>query len=74
MASATEVKSFRQMIGIPPSTASVKDSTLVIIDAQNEYVPPPPLVLLLLAYRLVYAACIGTARGGGGGGGAFVET
>lgn len=39
MASATslDVKSFRQMIGVPPSTASVRDSTLVIIDAQNEY-------------------------------------
>ncbi|BCR89357.1 putative isochorismatase family hydrolase [Aspergillus chevalieri] len=30
-------KSFRQTIGIPPSTASVQDSTLIIIDAQNEY-------------------------------------
>ena len=34
MASAT---SFRQLIGVPPSTASVADSTLIIIDAQNEY-------------------------------------
>jgi hypothetical protein len=30
---------FRELIGIPPSTASTKDSVLVIIDAQNEYVP-----------------------------------
>ncbi|CAM1509696.1 Fc.00g000310.m01.CDS01 [Cosmosporella sp. VM-42] len=29
--------SFRQIIGVPPSTASPQDSTLVIIDAQNEY-------------------------------------
>lgn len=29
--------SFRSIIGIPPSTASVSDSTLLIIDAQNEY-------------------------------------
>ncbi|KAF2485117.1 Isochorismatase-like protein [Neohortaea acidophila] len=29
--------SFRQLLGVPPSTASPKDSTLVIIDAQNEY-------------------------------------
>lgn len=36
MASATEVKSFRQMIGVPPSTASKEDSTLIIIDAQGE--------------------------------------
>ncbi|KIV91299.1 hypothetical protein PV10_05850 [Exophiala mesophila] len=37
MASATEVKSFRQLVGAPPSTASPTDSTLIIIDAQNEY-------------------------------------
>lgn len=29
-------KSFRDFIGVPPSTASTKDSVLVIIDAQNE--------------------------------------
>lgn len=29
--------SFRELIGVPPSTASTKDSVLVIIDAQNEY-------------------------------------
>lgn len=30
-------KSFRDLVGIPPSTASANDSTLLIIDAQNEY-------------------------------------
>lgn len=30
-------QSFRQMLGMPPSTASPTDSTLIIIDAQNEY-------------------------------------
>jgi len=30
-------KGFRELIGVPPSTASTKDSILVIIDAQNEY-------------------------------------
>jgi nicotinamidase-related amidase len=34
-------KSFRELVGIPPSTASTKDSVLVIIDAQNEYVSYP---------------------------------
>ncbi|KAI0760331.1 Isochorismatase-like protein [Fomes fomentarius] len=29
--------SFRTLAGIPPSTATTKDSILVIIDAQNEY-------------------------------------
>lgn len=31
------VQSFREILGAPPSTASPSDSTLVIIDAQNEY-------------------------------------
>lgn len=30
-------QSFRQLIGVNPSTASSSDSTLIIIDAQNEY-------------------------------------
>lgn len=30
-------KSFRETIGVPPSSASTADSTLLIIDAQNEY-------------------------------------
>ena len=30
-------KSFRELIGVSPSSASTADSTLVIIDAQNEY-------------------------------------
>jgi nicotinamidase-related amidase len=30
-------KSFRQLVGASPSSASPSDSTLVIIDAQNEY-------------------------------------
>lgn len=30
-------KSFRQLLGIPDSTASPTDSALIIIDAQNEY-------------------------------------
>ncbi|MCJ1404646.1 hypothetical protein MMC11_007872 [Xylographa trunciseda] len=31
------VKSFRQLLGVSPSTASTSDSALVIIDAQQEY-------------------------------------
>lgn len=31
------LKSFRELLGIPPSTASPFDSALIIIDAQNEY-------------------------------------
>ncbi|TGO16900.1 hypothetical protein BGAL_0389g00170 [Botrytis galanthina] len=33
----TQAKAFRELIGVPPSTASVQDSVLIIIDAQNEY-------------------------------------
>ncbi|KAJ5200602.1 hypothetical protein N7491_008592 [Penicillium cf. griseofulvum] len=33
----SSVKSFRELVGIPPSTASTSDSTLIIIDPQNEY-------------------------------------
>ncbi|KAF4975213.1 hypothetical protein FZEAL_7970 [Fusarium zealandicum] len=33
----TAALSFRDLIGVPPSTASTSDSTLIIIDAQNEY-------------------------------------
>lgn len=29
-------KAFRELIGVQPSTASVNDSVLIIIDAQNE--------------------------------------
>jgi hypothetical protein len=29
-------KSFRELVGIPASTASTEDSILLIIDAQNE--------------------------------------
>ncbi|KAL4926439.1 putative isochorismatase family hydrolase [Aspergillus undulatus] len=34
---SSTAQSFRQTIGLPPSKASIHDSTLVIIDAQNEY-------------------------------------
>ena len=30
-------QSFRTLLGAPPSTAKPSDSTLIIIDAQNEY-------------------------------------
>lgn len=33
----SQAKSFRELVGVPPSTASASDSTLLIIDAQNEY-------------------------------------
>jgi hypothetical protein len=44
----TMAKSFRELIGVPPSKASTKDSVLIIIDAQNEYT-----LLLLYASTLL---------------------
>jgi len=44
----TMAESFRELIGVPPSKASTKDSVLVIIDAQNEYT-----LLLLYASTLL---------------------
>jgi hypothetical protein len=35
---STMAKSYREITGAPLSTASPSDSTLIIIDAQNEYV------------------------------------
>ena len=37
MGSIYQTKSFRDLIGVPRSTASPTDSSLLIIDAQNEY-------------------------------------
>ncbi|KAJ5962914.1 hypothetical protein N7501_007855 [Penicillium viridicatum] len=34
---SSTVQSFREIVGIPRSVASPQDSTLIIIDAQNEY-------------------------------------
>jgi len=34
--------SFRDLLGMPASTASTSDSALLIIDAQNEYVSNNP--------------------------------
>lgn len=37
MSHPSTAPSFKSIIGLPPSTASAADSTLLIIDAQNEY-------------------------------------
>ncbi|WYZ38311.1 hypothetical protein EsH8_III_000225 [Colletotrichum jinshuiense] len=55
MASAT---SFRQIIGAPPSTASATDSTLVIIDAQNEYAEGKLTVVDVATSRKAIAALL----------------
>lgn len=60
--------SFRQLIGIPPSTASTKDSTLIIIDAQNEYASGQLKVKSVDQSRKVVADLLSRYRSGGGNG------
>ncbi|KAJ5237926.1 hypothetical protein N7489_008017 [Penicillium chrysogenum] len=39
---SSTAQSFREIVGIPRSSASPQDSTLIIIDAQNEYATGAP--------------------------------
>jgi nicotinamidase-related amidase len=59
--------SFRSLIGIPPSTASVQDSTLVIIDAQNEYAAGQLAVKSVDHSRKAIADLLSRYRSGGDG-------
>lgn len=58
--------SFRQIVGAPPSTASTADSTLVIIDAQNEYAEGALRVSNVAASRAVIAGLLNRYRAAGG--------
>lgn len=64
---ASNPQSFRQTIGIPRSTASVKDSTLIIIDAQNEYASGQLKVEHVAQSRKVIADLLSRYRNGGNG-------
>ncbi|GAB1210325.1 hypothetical protein APSETT445_009116 [Aspergillus pseudonomiae] len=64
---ASNAQSFRQTIGIPPSTASVKDSTLIIVDAQNEYASGQLKVENVAESRKVIADLLSRYRNGGNG-------
>ncbi|TQN67465.1 putative isochorismatase family protein [Colletotrichum shisoi] len=64
MSSAT---SFRQIIGVPASTASPTDSTLVIIDAQNEYAEGKLAVADVASSRRAIADLLDRYRSAGGG-------
>ncbi|KAJ5375941.1 hypothetical protein N7509_012827 [Penicillium cosmopolitanum] len=63
----TNVQSFRDLIGLPPSTASTKDSTLIIIDAQNEYATGHLQVELVNETRKVIAELLSLYRSTGNG-------
>lgn len=60
-------KSFRELIGVAPSTASVRDSTLIIIDAQNEYASGQLKVANVEASRKVIADLLARYRRAGNG-------
>lgn len=64
---SSDTKSFRQLIGVAPSTASVKDSTLIIIDAQNEYTSGKLKVENVDESRKVIADLLARYRRGGNG-------
>ncbi|KAJ5232906.1 hypothetical protein N7468_005862 [Penicillium chermesinum] len=57
--------SFRQLIGITASSASVQDSTLIIIDAQNEYAFGKLQVEGISESRAVISALLQKYRQGG---------
>ncbi|KAM0241420.1 hypothetical protein ACHAP5_007617 [Fusarium lateritium] len=63
MASAT---SFRELIGVQPSSASPSDSVLIIIDAQNEYAEGKLQVTNVAESRKVIAALLEKYRSANG--------
>ncbi|KAJ5356843.1 hypothetical protein N7517_011452 [Penicillium concentricum] len=64
---SSTVKSFRQLIGIPPSSASTSDSTLIIVDAQNEYATGLLAVEKVAETRKVISKLLEKYRQGGNG-------
>ncbi|KAF2083937.1 isochorismatase [Saccharata proteae CBS 121410] len=63
MSSAT---TFRDLAGIPPATATTKDSVLVIIDAQNEYANGALAVSNLSTSRPAISSLLQRYRSSGG--------
>lgn len=64
---SSDAKSFRQLVGVTPSTASVQDSTLIIIDAQNEYASGKLKVENVEQSRKTIADLLARYRRGGNG-------
>lgn len=58
--------SFRQLVGVAPSTASPGDSALVIVDAQNEYAAGKLKVVNVEASRKVIASLLQKYRDSNG--------
>ncbi|KAH7120246.1 Isochorismatase-like protein [Dactylonectria estremocensis] len=57
---------FRELLGVPPSTATTSDSTLIIIDAQNEYAEGKLKVVDVAATRKVIASLLNKYRAANG--------
>lgn len=64
---SSSAQSFRNILGVPPGTASVQDSTLVIVDAQNEYASGHLKVKAVDHSRKVIADLLSRYRHGGDG-------
>ncbi|CEI65579.1 hypothetical protein FVEN_g8838 [Fusarium venenatum] len=62
----TSAASFRELIGVQPSTASPTDSVLIIIDAQNEYAEGKLQVTNVAESRKVIAALLEKYRAANG--------
>lgn len=60
------VQSFRQIVGASPSSASPSNSTLIIIDAQNEYASGKLAVTNASSSRKAIAALLQKYRDAGG--------
>ncbi|KAF7314901.1 putative isochorismatase family protein [Mycena indigotica] len=58
-------KSYREIVGLAPSTAALNDSVLIIIDAQNEYVVGELLITNLATSRPAIAALVERYRASG---------
>ncbi|KAF4987822.1 hypothetical protein FGRMN_10138 [Fusarium graminum] len=58
--------SFRQLVGVQPSSASLSDSVLIIIDAQNEYAEGKLKVANVSESRKVIAALLEKYRSANG--------
>jgi len=58
-------KSFRDLIGVPPSHASPSDSALIIIDAQNEYADGQLKTANIDSTRKAIASLLETYRAAG---------
>ena len=66
MAPSQSGKSFRSILGIPPSSPSPKDTVLIIIDAQNEYANGLLSIVDVDESRAVIADVLGQWRDGKG--------